>query len=131
MTTRNNDNRPIDYQGLINDIRHELEKVYHFGMHRALVLDAIDILIHEQTGLACVADSSQRLDPGYAGPHIKPPPKEKDLYRVVYVIDLNAADPKSAAKETHKIFMDPESIPPVLHVLDTQGHETTIDLSLE
>jgi hypothetical protein len=131
MTTSNNDKRPIDYQGLINDIRHELEKVYHFGMHRALVLDTIDILIHEQTGLACVADSSHRLDPGYAVPHIEPPLKEKDLFRVVYVIDLNAADPKSAAQETHKIFMDPESIPPVLHVLDTQGHETTIDLSLE
>jgi hypothetical protein len=62
------------------------------------------------------------------------PPNEtgpEPLFRVVYVIDLHAADPKTAAQETHKIFLDPESIPPVLHALDTQGHETTIDLSLE
>ena len=134
MTTQNNDSRLIDYQGLIADIRHELEKVYRLNMHPALVLDTIDILIHEQTGLACVADSSQRCDPGNAGLHIEPPPSEtgpEPLFRVVYVIDLNAADPKVAAQETHKIFLDPESIPPVLQVLDTQGHETTIDLSLE
>jgi len=134
MTTQNNDSRPVDYQGLIGDIRHALVKVYHLGMHPALVLDTIDILIHEQTGLACVADSSQRCDPGKAGLHIEPPPSEagqEPLFRVVYVIDLNAADPKTAAQETHEIFLDPESIPPVLQILDTQGHETTIDLSLE
>jgi len=69
-----------------------------------------------------------------AGLHIDPPPSETDpepLFRVVYVIDLNAADPTSAAQKTHQIFLDPESIPPVLHVLDTQGRETTIDLSLD
>jgi hypothetical protein len=134
MTTQNNHSRPVDYQRLMDDIRHELEKVYRLDMHPALVLDTIDILIHEQTGLACVADSSQRCDPENASLHIDPPPSEtgpEPLFRVIYVIDLNAADPKAAAQETHKIFLDPESIPPVLHVLDTQGHETTIDLSLE
>ena len=134
MTTQNNDSQPIDHQGLIGDIRHELEKVYRLGMHPALVLDTIDILIHEQTGLAYVADSSQRCDPGNAGLHIDPPPSEsgpEPLFRVVYVIDLNAADPKTAAQETHKIFLDPESIPPVLQILNAKGHETTIDLSLE
>ena len=64
MTTQNNDSRPIDYQSLIDDIRHELEKVYHYNMHPALVLDTIDILIHEQTGLACVADRIKGSDPG-------------------------------------------------------------------
>ncbi len=134
MTTQNNDSHSVDHQGLIGDIRYELEKVYRLNMHPALVLDTIDILIHEQTGLACVADSSQRCDPGNAGLHIEPPPSEigpEPLFRVVYVIDLNAADPKTAAQETHTIFLDPESIPPVLNVLDTQGHETTIDLSQE
>lgn len=52
-------NDPIDYPALIADIRHELKKVYHFNMHPALVLDAIDILIHEKTGLACISDASQ------------------------------------------------------------------------
>jgi len=134
MTTQNNHNQPIDYHGLLNDIRHELEKVYHVNMHPALVLDTIDILIHEKTGLACVADSAQRRDPGNAGLHIEPPPSEigpEPLFRVVYVVDLNAADPKTAAQEIHKIFLDPESIPPVLQILDTQGHETTVDLSLD
>ncbi|MFC1766654.1 hypothetical protein ACFL6U_31830 [Planctomycetota bacterium] len=62
--TRKNDSRHIDYQALLDDIRHELEKVYHLNMHPALVLDAIDILIHEQTGLACVADETERCDLG-------------------------------------------------------------------
>jgi hypothetical protein len=75
MTTQNNDSQPIDYQGLLNDIRYELEKVYRLNMHPALVLDTIDILIHEQTGLACVGDSSQRCDPENAGLHIDPPPQ--------------------------------------------------------
>ena len=64
--------------------------------------------------------------------HIDPPPGEigpEPLFRVVYVTDLNAPNPKAAAQETHRIFLDPESIPPVLQVLDTQGHETTVDLS--
>ncbi|MFC1765158.1 hypothetical protein ACFL6U_24185 [Planctomycetota bacterium] len=71
-------------------------------------------------------------DPSRSGLHINPPPSEsgpESLFRVVYVIDLNAADPRAAAQETHKIFLDPESMAPVVHVLDTQGHKTTIDLS--
>ena len=73
-------------------------------------------------------------DPSRTGLHIDPPPSEigpEPLFRVVYVIDLNALNPKAAAQETHRIFLDSESIPPVLQVLDTQGHETTIDLSLD
>ena len=129
MTTQNNDSRPIDYQALLNDIRHELEKVYNLNMHPALVLDTIDILIHEHTGLECVADKTQRSDPVNEGLHIARPPTEDGLFRVVYVIDVNAADAKAAARETHETMIDPESQAPVLHVLAPDGHETTIDLS--
>ncbi|MFC1652701.1 hypothetical protein ACFL3F_03170 [Planctomycetota bacterium] len=131
MTTQNNDSRPIDYQSLVNDIRHELEKVYHLNMHPALVLDTIDILINEQTGLACVADNTERHDPGTEGLHIDPPPREDGLFRVIYIIDVNANDAKAAAQETHETMIDPDSLAPVLHVLDSGGHETTIDLSQE
>ena len=63
MTAQENKSDPIDYQSLIEDIRHELRKVYEFKMNPALVLDTIDILIHEQTGLACVADKATGSDP--------------------------------------------------------------------
>ena len=129
MTTQNNDSWPIDYQAIINDIRHELEKVYCLNMNPALVLDTIDILIHEHTGLACVADNMQRCDPANEGLHIPPPPNEDGLFRVVYVIDVNAADVKAAARETHETMIDPDSQAPVLHVLDPEGTQTTIDLS--
>ena len=62
----------------------------------------------------------------YTSPHH---PTEDGLFRVVYVIDVNAADAKTAARETHETMIDPDSLPPVLHVLAPEGHETTIDLS--
>ena len=34
---------------------------------------------------------------------IEPPPKEKGLYRVVYVIDIGAESPIDAAQKTHQI----------------------------
>ncbi len=64
---------------------------------------------------------------------IEPPPMEhgsdEPLYRVVYVIDVNAAHPRDAAEYTHRIMTDPDSMRPVLHVLDSTGCNTTIDLS--
>ena len=63
---------------------------------------------------------------------IEPPPKEngpEKLYRVVYIIDVNAADPKEAAEFTHQIMTDPDSLPPVLHVIDGDGNRAEIDLS--
>ena len=60
---------------------------------------------------------------------IEPPPKEKDLYRVVYVIDVNADNPLDAAKKTHLIMTDPDSLAPVLEVVDQGGKVTKIDLS--
>ena len=63
---------------------------------------------------------------------IEPPPKEsgpESLYRVVYVIDICAENVRQAAERTHEIMQDPESMRPVLHILDTQGHAVDVDLS--
>ena len=63
---------------------------------------------------------------------IDPPPEEKGdepLFRVVYVIDVNAGDVREAAEYTHRIMTDPDSLPPVLHVIDFKGNSTEIDLS--
>lgn len=65
---------------------------------------------------------------------IEPPPEEsgpEKLYRVVYIIDVNAADPKEAAEFTHQIMTDPESLPPFLNVIDEGGKRVDIDLSKE
>ena len=63
--------------------------------------------------------------------HIDLPPSEEGLFRVVYIIDVNAADARAAARETHETMIDPDSQAPVLHVLDPEGEELTIDLSLD
>ena len=60
---------------------------------------------------------------------IMPPPNEKDLFRVVYVIDVGADNASTAAKLTHKIMADPDSIAPVLEVIDSSGKRVKIDLS--
>ena len=65
---------------------------------------------------------------------IKPPPKEKGdepLFRVVYVIDVNAAGPKEAAEVAYQIMADPDSMPPVLYVIDDNRKSVKIDLSKE
>lgn len=68
-------------------------------------------------------------DPSSVRLHIAPPPNEDGLFRVVYIIDVNASDAKTAARETHETMIAPDSMAPVLHVLDPEGHKTTIDLS--
>ena len=60
---------------------------------------------------------------------IEPPPKEKDLYRVIYVIDVGADSPLDAAQKTERIMTDPDSIAPVLEIIDQGGKVTKIDLS--
>jgi hypothetical protein len=68
------------------------------------------------------------------GLRIEPPPKEKGeepLFRVVYIIDVNAGDVREAAEYTHRIMTDPESLPPVLHVIDSKGVCTELDLSAD
>ena len=64
--------------------------------------------------------------------HIQPPPAEKGdepLFRVIYVIDVNAANPLEAARLAHQIMTDPDSMSPVLEVMDHKGNVEKIDLS--
>jgi len=68
------------------------------------------------------------------GLKIDPPPKEKGderLFRVVYMIDVNAGDVREAAEYTHRIMTDPASMRPVLHVVDSNGACTEVDLSVD
>ena len=68
----------------------------------------------------------------YEGLKIDPPPKDNSrepLYRVVYTIDVGARNPHQAAEQTHIIMTDPDSMRPVLHVVDFNGACTEIDLS--
>jgi len=63
---------------------------------------------------------------------IAPPPEENGenpLFRVVYVIDVNASDTGKAALSAYQMMKDPESWAPVLDVMDYQGDVTRIDLS--
>ena len=85
-----------------------------------------------------VEDLCEKLNCGElrprAGLTIESPPQDRGdepLYRVVYVIDLNAASSVAAAKEAHRIMADPESQPPVLEVIDHRGKAVSIDLSEE
>jgi hypothetical protein len=70
----------------------------------------------------------------YASPglRIEPPPEDKGdepLFRVVYIIDVNAGDVREAAEDTRRIMTNPDSLRPVLHVIDSKGSRTEIDLS--
>jgi len=63
---------------------------------------------------------------------IDPPPQEKGpepLYRAVYAIDVNARNAHQAAERAHEIMIDPQSMRPVLEVLDSHGRRTRIALS--
>ncbi len=65
---------------------------------------------------------------------IEPPPKEtgpERLYRVVYVIDINARNPRQAAERAQEIMKDPASLRPVLEIIDASGRQTRVDLSDE
>jgi len=66
------------------------------------------------------------------GLSIEPPPKEtgpERLYRIVYVIDVNAIDPKQAAERACEMMTDPTSMRPVLDIIDSSGRQTRVDLS--
>ena len=54
---------------------------------------------------------------------------EHPLFRVAYVIDVNAENLHQAAEQAHRIMTDPKSLPPVLHVLDAGGTLFPVDLS--
>ncbi|MFC1766655.1 hypothetical protein ACFL6U_31835 [Planctomycetota bacterium] len=85
----------------------------------------------EQDARLCADELLNQVNDLCRGLHIEPPPQENNIYRVVYVIDVWATDLEAAARKTYKIMIDPDSLAPVLHVIDPQGHETTIDLSQE
>ena len=66
------------------------------------------------------------------GLHVAPPPHDRGrepLHRVVYVIDVPARNPRQAARRTHQILVDPQSLPPVLQVINPRGRVTSIDLA--
>jgi hypothetical protein len=66
------------------------------------------------------------------GLRIEPPPNDKGkepLHRVVYVIDVPAKDVRQAARRTHEILFDRESLTPLLQVIDQRGHVTSIDVA--
>ena len=68
----------------------------------------------------------------FEGLRIDPPPEEKGdepLFRVVYMIDVNAGEIREAAEYTHRIMKDPDSMRPVLQVIDHKGSVTEVDLS--
>jgi len=65
---------------------------------------------------------------------IAPPPQEEGpelLYRAVYAIDVNAQDAHQAAERAYQIMIDPESMRPVLYLLDGEGSQTIVDLAAE
>ncbi|MCY2929774.1 MAG: hypothetical protein NTV86_09835 [Planctomycetota bacterium] len=65
---------------------------------------------------------------------VEPPPRGdgvNPLFRVVYCIDVAAADPLGAARKAHRLMIDPDSLPPVLEIIDARGNVATLDLSNE
>ena len=60
---------------------------------------------------------------------ISPPPAERNLYRVIYVIDIEADSIPGAARKADKIMRDTNSIAPVLDVISQNGRVTRVDLS--
>ena len=72
-----------------------------------------------------------RIDHGLKVDHPGEEMGPEPLYTVVYTIDVNAANVREAAEYVHSIMTDPDSMRPVLHVIDSKGGCTTVDLSEE
>jgi len=63
---------------------------------------------------------------------ITPPPKERGknpLYRVIYSIDVGAADERKAAEAAWQMMRAEDAFAPVLVVIDSEGRQTKFDLS--
>jgi hypothetical protein len=89
-------------------------------------------LSFEEVGKLCERLNTDEGQPADKGLMIEPPHKEggKDpLLRVVYVIDVGAANSIDAARQAYRIMADPDSQPPVLEVVDHRGKAVSIDLS--
>ena len=67
------------------------------------------------------------------GYHIDPPPKEngdQPLFRVVYTIDVGACDVKEAAHTALEMIRAKYTCDPILVILDSEGKQTALDLSV-
>lgn len=63
---------------------------------------------------------------------ISPPPKDKGkepLFRVVYVIDVGAADERKAAETAWQMMRAEDAFEPVMVILNSKGKQTKFDLS--
>jgi len=63
---------------------------------------------------------------------IEPPPKDKGsepLFRVVYTIDVNAADQRKASEIAWQMMRAEDAFEPILIILDSDGKQTKLDLS--
>jgi hypothetical protein len=60
-----------------------------------------------------------------------PPREVGKLFRVIYVIDVGATSARQAAQETYRLMTDPNSMRPIMQVLETDGNFSTIDLAKE
>lgn len=62
---------------------------------------------------------------------ISPPPRDKGeepLFRVIYAIDVGAADERKAAETAWQMMRAKDAFDPVLMVLDAEGKQTKFDL---
>jgi hypothetical protein len=88
----------------------------------------------QEVGKLCERLNMDEDQPADKGLMIEPPHKEggdEPLFRVVYILDINAVNPIEAAMQIHRIMSDPESQLPVLEVIDHRGKAVSIDLSEE
>ena len=63
---------------------------------------------------------------------IEPPPEDKGkepLFRVIYTIDVGAADERKAAETAWQMMRAEDAFEPILVILDSQGKQTKLDLS--
>jgi hypothetical protein len=100
---------------------------------------SVDKLSDETRALCAVCEEAydwgvqHGLHNAAPGRYILPPPLEDNppgsLWRAVYAIDVSAADAQQAAERAYQIMRDPQSLRPVLDVLDSKGDCTRVDLS--
>jgi len=63
---------------------------------------------------------------------IEPPPKDggkEPLFRVIYAIDVGAADERKAAETAWQMMRAEDAFEPVMVILDSNGKQTKLDLS--
>ena len=63
---------------------------------------------------------------------ISPPPKDKGeepLFRVIYAIDVGAADERKAAEQAWQMMRAKDAFDPIMTVLDSEGKQTKLDLT--